>query len=165
MDDALPVFVGVGDVVRGRGGEMAGRWWLPRSREGVVLVVGLVLIVGVTAYPKLRPGGPEAKDYMGRWVARDEVIELREDGTLGDVRLDGYFCLKAPVASTEPLGEYRGTWRIGSVDDAGSGVFVTLRNYNPGQDCQIYLQEERKGQVIALGAQPRGDEDRVFARA
>ncbi|MFE7595395.1 hypothetical protein ACFU6K_38955, partial [Kitasatospora sp. NPDC057512] len=137
----------------------------PKSREGVVLLAGLLLIVGVTGYLKLRPGGPEAKDYVGRWVARDEVIELREGGTLGEVRLDGYFCLKESAASGDPLGEYRGSWKIGSVDDAGSGVFVTLRNYSRGQDCQIYLQEERNGQVTALGARPRGNVDRTFVRA
>ncbi|MFF7991978.1 hypothetical protein ACFZDG_19555 [Kitasatospora xanthocidica] len=136
-----------------------------KSREGVVLVAGLLLIIGVTGYLKLRPGGPEAKDYVGRWSARDEVIELREDGTLGEVRLDGYFCLKAPVAAADPLGEYQGTWKAGSVDDAGPGVFVTLRNYNGGHDCQIFLQEERKGQVTGLGAQPRGSEQRWFSKA
>ncbi|WP_406206056.1 hypothetical protein OH807_32050 [Kitasatospora sp. NBC_01560] len=135
-----------------------------KSREGVVLVVGLLLIVGGTAYLKLRPG-PEVRDYVGRWAARDEVIELREGGGLGEVRLDGYFCLKAPVAAADPLGEYQGTWKAGSVDDAGPGVFVTLRNYDDGKDCQIFLQEERKGQVDGLGAQPRGSAERWFARA
>ncbi|MEU3574333.1 hypothetical protein AB0E96_38905 [Kitasatospora sp. NPDC036755] len=136
-----------------------------KSREGMVLLAGLLLIVGVTGYLKLRPGGSETKDYVGRWVARDEVIELREDGTLGEVRLDGYFCRKEPVASPGPLGEYQGSWKTGSVDDAGSGVFVTLRNYERGQDCQIYLQEGRKGKTFALGAQPRGDAERSFMRA
>ncbi|MFD0407974.1 hypothetical protein [Kitasatospora sp. NPDC127116] len=143
---------------------MAAGKWFPRSREGVVLVVGLVLIAGATGYLKLRPGGPEAKDYVGRWVARDEVIELREGGALGEVRLDGYFCLKEPVAGAEPLGEYQGTWKIGSVDDAGTGVFVTLRSYDRGRDCQIYLQEEHNGQVAALAAQSRGSEQRSFSR-
>ncbi|MET8540595.1 hypothetical protein ABZW03_08055 [Kitasatospora sp. NPDC004799] len=141
-----------------------GVWGALKSREGLVLLVGLLVIVGVTGYLKLRPGGPEAKDYVGRWAARDEVIELRGDGTLGEVRLDGYFCLKAPVVAADPLGEYRGTWKIGSVDDGGAGVFVTLRNYNRGQDCQIHLQEHRNGQVTALFAQPRGDEQRRFSR-
>ncbi|WP_406206078.1 hypothetical protein OH807_32090 [Kitasatospora sp. NBC_01560] len=135
-----------------------------RSREGVVLVVGLLLIVGVTTYVKLRPG-PAAKDYVGRWAARDEVIELREGGSLGEVRLDGYFCSKVPVVAADPLGEYQGTWKAGSVDDAGPGVFVTLRGYNVGRDCQIFLQEQRKGQVAGLGAQPRGSEDRWFSKA
>ncbi|WP_406206073.1 hypothetical protein OH807_32080 [Kitasatospora sp. NBC_01560] len=136
-----------------------------KSREGVVLVVGLLLIVGVTTYVKLRPGGPEAKDYVGRWAARDEVIELREDGRLGEVRLDGYFCSKVPVAAADPLGEYQGTWKVGSVDDAGPGVFVTLRGYDEGRDCQIFLEEQRKGQVARLGAQPRGSEQRWFSKA
>ncbi|MFG2905783.1 hypothetical protein ACGF13_12060 [Kitasatospora sp. NPDC048286] len=136
-----------------------------KSREGVVLLVGLLLIVGVTAYLKLKPGGPEARDYVGRWAARDEVIELREDGTLGEVRLDGHSCLTG-TARTDPLRAYQGTWQAGSVDDAGSGVFVTLRDSGHGADCRIYLQEVRGGrQVATLGGEPRGSEQRAFTRA
>ncbi|MGW7580646.1 hypothetical protein ACWGKU_05800 [Kitasatospora sp. NPDC054768] len=131
----------------------------------MVLVVGLVLIAGATGYLKLRPGGPEVKDYVGRWAARDEVIELRENGALGEVRLDGYFCLKEPVVGDGPLGEFQGTWKAESVDDDGAGVFVTLRNYNRGQDCQIFLQEQGKGPVTTMSAQSRGSEQRWFSRA
>ncbi|MFD4398685.1 hypothetical protein [Kitasatospora sp. NPDC058478] len=144
---------------------MAGRWKHLKSREGVVLLVGVLLIAGLAGYLKVRSGGPDPKDYVGRWASRDEVIELREGGRLGEVRLDGYFCAKDPVGQGAALGEYQGSWRAGSVDDAGSGVFVVLRDYYSGGDCEIYLQEERKGAVVSLGGQPRGSAQRVFSRA
>ncbi|GGR06873.1 hypothetical protein [Kitasatospora griseola] len=111
---------------------MGSKLWIPYL---AALAVATAVVVWTQS---AGDAGPKASPQLvGRWSVGEERIELRADGSLGDVRILPSLCGGEPSPSASPrsLG---GSWKDEGVGDYERIVLITFDDFHgPGRSCQV----------------------------